>query len=1211
MSTFFSSLTGIEFDSPSNIIYTRAIPVSFSPTFSGAPLSSLNIPYQQVWNFGDGIYSYETVPTHTFFEQGIFPVSYTVFLPNSAVIGIIDEIKTITAFVSVFNYVDDDIEWTNGTSSTFQSLPQTIPFTISLSSSNVENQPSVQLYSRGSRAQPWQIPQSKWSHLKPQWRFIDLSGNFIDIVTLNNFTTITIDASGNRTFDGSGFVVGTSATFQCFYIDDFPTQDLDNIVNSVTLVATLITSGYNFENDDLKYAPSYSNSGVSDITNHIIKYLFPDHLEITTNGITPLNNIIWKNAYTPYTITVHPSAPNDDIILKNFPQSNFIVGSFSEYLSAIPGENIIVNGDFQTGDYTAWTLSGSEEFFNSAAVNPFNDPNFGEVMVADYSGLSGLYYITQNLPTVPNTIYQIIVYYISDGLTPNDLQIIWGDDIVLDSGPLPSYGQLNPIGTTVVATSSNTIIAIGTRDDPGEIGISLIQVFPITVGAEFQNDDLILSRFDSDGFDTGGYARNAFYPLGVSNDAVLTASMSASFTFFNQSFGAWVSNPYFNQIMFLTIDNSYTGTQFISAGFGVPNSQVFGIARVTGNVDDNAWMTDPTNDKIYFVTRSFGVEDTIDLRTTPQLSAYFISSNNNLTPTGIALDNNQDVWITLFDAVSTIKLDGITGDITHLAVPPTLSFYLSSPGISGFGGEQLVTPTKVDTDTLNNIWVAYNHPLSSFLCKYDSTGTFITQVDLPLFSKPYDLIIDKQNNIWVTLSYSIDSLSGAVVQYDSTGTLVQLVTAFNSPSYITLDFEQNPWFVHNYNFVTQISATNYNTVTYLMSSDTLMPDPSANIYRWGLFDQELGGISVDWFNQIWVLNSYDNRIYRISTTDSLSTVDTPIQITPFIDNFQYSLQAYGDWQGVQWFNKYSPIPLSALDQAITLNLSGISNPFQVVDFSNFYDIRKINENFDGVNKIRNITLQNNIKNNDILFNNIIAPIAGTLDNDPLTIGTAVYEKISNFVGNQGDIDTCNIHQLYSLHQLINLPIDDHQLEYPSDVQRILDLLSLNLTKLKPTRSKFANDFQKVNINSSGVNIGKLLDTSTYMVTAGVDIVVNTKFSNYFEHIQTMPINSDVLLVPELSAYYSTFPLSAFPLSVYPLSAFYGWGLSIPVDEFYFFYPYLSGFNNEQVEGVIDWSNPHTTLTENITSIDEFYKDGGIVDTIFNYYLFTGLGLISS
>jgi len=183
MSQLLSTLIGISASAPSNVIYARAVPVTFTPTFSSGAVSG---QYNQIWQFGDSEYSYDSQPTHIFREKGVYPVTYTAIIPNSATDSVNDEIKTVTMTVSVFNFIEDAVKWTSGAPSTYQSVKQATPFTITLSSSNVDSVPSVQLYSRGSKSQPWQDPQQKWSHLKPQWRFTDLSGNIIQDVTPDN-----------------------------------------------------------------------------------------------------------------------------------------------------------------------------------------------------------------------------------------------------------------------------------------------------------------------------------------------------------------------------------------------------------------------------------------------------------------------------------------------------------------------------------------------------------------------------------------------------------------------------------------------------------------------------------------------------------------------------------------------------------------------------------------------------------------------------------------------------------------------------------------------------------------------------------------------------------------------------------------------------------------------------------------------------------------
>lgn len=1062
MSTYLSTVTGISSTSPSPSIYARATPVTFGPTFSAGPLSG---NYHQIWQFGDTEFSYESHPTHTFMEKGVYPVSYTVIIPNSAIGEVNDEIKTVMTTVSVFNYIEDEIVWASGAPSTYQAVKQTTPFVIAVSSANVDSVPSIQLYSRGSKSQPWQEPQQKWSHLKPQWRFTDLSANVISSVIPTSYTPITIDLSGNRTFDGSGSVVGLSATIQCYYIDDLPSQNLDNSVAPVTLVATLVTSAYTVDENTVRYVPGYLNTTIKAENDHSIRFLQPHHLKVTVNGITPLSEVVWKNAYTPYTVTVHPDAPYADVILKNFPQVNFLSNSFAQSLSTYPASSV----DFDT--------------------------------------------------------------------------------------------------------------------------------------------NIALVRYDEEGFDAGGYFRGTLYPLISSYSTAVLVSGTVEYGTLLEPFGVWLSNPQYHQVIYLTTDNlSTTSTDFLSSTYTITDSQVYGVARVAGDVNDASWFTDPTNDRVYRISRSFGLDREFNLATYPQLSGVVEENDYGLTPTSIVLNSSRDVWVTLFDGVSTLKLNQTTGAILAVAAPPVSSTFIDVPGLSGFGGEGTVRPNKVEVNSTDSIWVSYNHPLSSFIIKYDNIGDFVTQINLPIYSQPYDMIVDDSDNLWVTLSYPISGLSGRVVKYDNSGTLLGTASAFRFPSYITLDLEQNPWFVHDYNKVSRVDKNTFSTQTYLMSSVSLSVDPPAPVNLNVLYDQELGGIAVDWFDRVWVLNSYDNRVYMINADSPTDPVGS-VQINPYSNSFVYSLQGFGDMTGLQWYNKFGVTPLSSVGDIVTLNLSGQSNAFSVQDFEESYDIRKINEDFDGVNKIRDITLQQNIKRNDVLFDRLLAPIAGTLDGDPLQIGTAIYEKIANFVANQGDVDTCNIPALYSLHQMIDIPIDGYDLTYPADIKRLMDLLSISLSRLKPTRSKFSKDFKKYNQYGSGPNLGSVLNTSTYVVSAGSNLVVNIKYSTYYEKIQMMPIGIEVLNVPEVSATYATYPTSAFPLSTYPLSAYYGWGLDMPVANYYNFYEYVAGYDDTQVEGSIDWENPHTTLTENISSVDDWYKDGGLVDLIFNYYIFKGLDLI--
>jgi hypothetical protein len=59
--------------------------------------------------------------------------------------------------------------------------------------------------------------------------------------------------------------------------------------------------------------------------------------------------------------------------------------------------------------------------------------------------------------------------------------------------------------------------------------------------------------------------------------------------------------------------------------------------------------------------------------------------------------------------------------------------------------------------------------------------------------------------------------------------------------------------------------------------------------------------------------------------------------------------------------------------------------------------------------------------------------------------------------------------------------------------------------------------------------------------------------------------------------------------------------------YYCFYEYIPTICNIQVEGVISWDDEYTTLSENVSGIDEWYGNNQIVEKIINYSLHKGLG----
>jgi hypothetical protein len=93
---------------------------------------------------------------------------------------------------SILSHLDWPVEvHVSGPSTIFQSVSSDL-YTVVVTLPYMTN-PTVKFFITGSYSQQWQIPQSKDSHLIPQWRFLDINGNRVDDITL------TATMSGYRT----------------------------------------------------------------------------------------------------------------------------------------------------------------------------------------------------------------------------------------------------------------------------------------------------------------------------------------------------------------------------------------------------------------------------------------------------------------------------------------------------------------------------------------------------------------------------------------------------------------------------------------------------------------------------------------------------------------------------------------------------------------------------------------------------------------------------------------------------------------------------------------------------------------------------------------------------------------------------------------------------------------------------------------------------
>lgn len=716
-------------------------------------------------------------------------------------------------------------------------------------------------------------------------------------------------------------------------------------------------------------------------------------------------------------------------------------------------------------------------------------------------------------------------------------------------------------------------------------------------------------RYDKDNFDAGGFVKESVTSYASSLNIMITAGLNIRYNAPRRDAGyVWISNPEnktINRVGYFDIPTwmatalpvpPLTSSFYMypvplrtdieqdtiwPASFGEDITGYGGIFGIAVDPCSNVWTVDSEQDLFIKFDHHGNVLSSIEL------------SPSGCSPISISLDSNLNAWITLYGANSTIKIDRAGNLLDIVALPMTV--------VEDFDAIDhdliKVRPLQVAADRDDNIWVTYEHYLSSLLVKYDTNGTVITCVNLPLCSQPQGIITDGlDGSLWISHTYEIildpytwsyPQSAGMIQKYSSVGTLLSTVTGFAHPCYITEDWNQNIWFTYGYCNVGCISGDTLvkfvasggkftSNITELNEADVINSlDVGTN--------EQLQGIACDGSNRIWIINSYESLAYVVegeTPTDYFTFTIYPIDY-PYLK----SAQAIGDWTGYNWYQRYTQSYNPNI--AITAYISGVSNEFDIKPFTNAYEVRRFNESWDATTQIRNYALPEHIYNMYNLWINYMGNMVGGLANEEESLGRETYERTANFGHNHDDIDTCNITQLYSLAQETDSPIDDYDLGYPPLLRRLMDIYSVPHYKLWGDRCKCDKNFTTStyckNCNHDHIiNLGDKFAHLTYTASAGIPFIVNYRYA---------AANHQLIETT------TTAPLSTFASIMWLTSANY-------ID--YDFYHHVSTPCGEQTEGIVNWDDSYTTLSEYNSSLSAWYDESGIIEETLNYMLHKGL-----
>jgi hypothetical protein len=602
-------------------------------------------------------------------------------------------------------------------------------------------------------------------------------------------------------------------------------------------------------------------------------------------------------------------------------------------------------------------------------------------------------------------------------------------------------------------------------------------------------------------------------------------------------------------------------------------------------------------------------------------------------PVGLAIAANNDVWVS-----NSYNVLSAPGNIQRYTEQPTRTLYLStgvniSVDLSATYVEGLSTlPDYFDTPWLFTQF--YGTSTEGFSAvdisfareKITLPGEYTLITSLTGIPRPGYLAVDRYNKLWFT--YGLRNLGC----YDpDTQSLYKwfIRTTVHDP----FELLEAPFLSAS----EQVLQLSLETLTAL-ETDTEPQALPFDTYNYDVYtnDEELGGLGVDVYNRIWIIDSITNRAFVIYQHDlsgpTLKTrafkvrPDTTIGYWPdfvtgatITDNLTgvKSAQAAGDWTGYKWYQKY----ITPDNYPSTKVITGSSMPFNINPFKNPYQFRKINDSFNTSEYYKNLALPENLQTYTTLWDKFFPALVGTGEEKILEdIGQTSYEKIANFSQNHRDIDTCNISQLLSLAEETNVRYSDFATRLPADILKTMDLLSISLSRLFGQKNNYPNLLLSLSseIISTPQNIilrnisNSLSSTIIQNLTSTPGYVPNTWFiinptlstiDITYTYYNTVSSGQKIILK---SKYNESISLVNLPpilnTTVYSVSNLELPGYAKPISKHYQLFEYNPQYEDFFIENTIDWTSPHTTLSPNLSTVDEWYQTDGIAETTFNYLL---------
>ena len=149
----------------------------------------------------------------------------------------------------------------------------------------------------------------------------------------------------------------------------------------------------------------------------------------------------------------------------------------SRQFTLTTSSQLLQNGGFETGTFSNWTQSGNTAYTSVTTTGSYVHSGKYGVELGP-SGTAG--YLSQTVPVIVGQPYLVSLWLDNPkpGGTPNQFSVTWNGTNLFNQSNLGVLTWTN-LQFTVTASTQNTVLQIGFRNDPGYFGLDDVSVTPV------------------------------------------------------------------------------------------------------------------------------------------------------------------------------------------------------------------------------------------------------------------------------------------------------------------------------------------------------------------------------------------------------------------------------------------------------------------------------------------------------------------------------------------------------------------------------------------------------------------------------------------------------------------------------------------------------------------------------------------------------------